>query len=305
MNKILLALSILGAGAAGLSGIRQSTIAVQRRADLSRETWIVQTQIVATIQNDQSQIIAKVSELKQALAQAQPVVENPLWSALQTNRPGHLPPEIREHLLEELGYKWSSPEDFIVVSKDTLRDMWLTSLSAGRRIGKLDDVAGEVLVITPEQRGLVEAAAQRVHADFRDWASSHTVRTEPKGDIVAQYTLENDPAMSVSNNFFRGVLEAVGRDRAELIVAASPGLMNDVCTRAEYRSMIVRRSEAGNQSQLRVELYRGQRLDKYELWQSDSGSAYFPEEFHPLFPNGWADVAKREGFEIPTKPPKQ
>ena len=170
----------------------------------------------------------------------------------------------------------------------------------------LEDIAAEVLVITPEQRGLVEAAAARIHADFRDWALSHTMRTEPKGDIVAQYTLENDPGMSVSNNFFRGVLEAVGRDRAELIVAASPGLMNDASTRAEHRSMIVRRSEAGTESRLRVELYTGQSLDReYELWQSDSGSSSFPEEFHPFFPNGWADVAKREGFEIPTKPPKQ
>jgi hypothetical protein len=25
----------------------------------------------------------------------------------------------------------------------------------------------------------------------------------------------------------------------------------------------------------------------------------FPKAFRPIFPNGWADVAEREGFELP------
>jgi hypothetical protein len=36
-----------------------------------------------------------------------------------------------------------------------------------------------------------------------------------------------------------------------------------------------------------------------------SSKVAYPRNFHFIFPNGWADVAQREGFELPEPPPKK
>ena len=124
MNKILLALTILSASAGGFFIARQSTAQRQQEAKAIREAWLVQTQLVAVAQSDRAELIERVRELKQALRQPQPV-ENGLWSALQTNGAGQVAPELRESVLEELGFNWQSSEEFIVISKQTLREIYM------------------------------------------------------------------------------------------------------------------------------------------------------------------------------------
>jgi hypothetical protein len=297
MNKILLALAILGAGAGGFLTARQSTIQLQHKSNAAREAWLAQTQFVAAARSDRVNLIEQVRELKQALTQPRAGEENALWSALQTNRAGQLSPELREHLLVELGFNWKSSEDFIVVSKETLRELHIRTI----RHGKLTDMAATVLGMTPEERGQIEAAMQRVQTDFKDWVLAHAERSEPKDDVVAHYTLAGDPTMSISNNFVAGILDGLGRERSQLIISTSPDWMNHNGIRGELRTMIVSRYLAGNERRLRVETQNFEgRPDSRDLWQgSKYGLARFPDAFRPIFPNGWADVAKREGFEMP------
>jgi hypothetical protein len=167
MNKILLALIILSAGAGVLRTAHQSTARLQHEAKVTREAWLAQTQWIAVAQSEQAGLTERIRELKQALRQAQAVKENTLWSALQTNRADRLPPELSERLLEELGFNWQSSPDFIVVSKQTLRDLHLRGQMPD---GKLTDLAATVLALTPAERGQVEAAVAGVKTDFRDWA---------------------------------------------------------------------------------------------------------------------------------------
>ena len=128
MNKILLALTILGAGAGGFLTARQSTSQLQREANATREAWVVQTQLLAGAQSDQAGLSEHIRELKHALAQPPAVEENAFWSTLQTNRPGHFTPELRERLLEEFGFNWQSSPDFIVITKDALREIQMQTI---------------------------------------------------------------------------------------------------------------------------------------------------------------------------------
>jgi hypothetical protein len=294
MSKILLSLTLLGAGAGAFLTARQSTSQLQHEANATREAWLAQIQLVATAQRDQAGLIEHVRELKQTLAQPPAVAESALWSALQTNRAGQLAPELRERLLEELGFNWESSEDFIVVSKETVRDIHMAVIGDG----KLTDIAATVRALTPDERGQVEAAMQRVQTDYRDWALAHVERSEPKDDVVAQYTMPGDPAMleSLYINFTNGVLEALGRERAELITASAwsgvRGKPSDKPT-----TMIIKRYLAGNEQRLKVQIQdQWPENSPKDLWQ-----VYFPEVFLPIFPNSWDDVAKREGFELPEK----
>jgi hypothetical protein len=165
MNRILLAIAILGTAAGGYFRARQSTISLHGEANTTREAWLAQTQLVNLAQNEQAGLIEHVHQLKEALAQALPPEENALWPLLRTNRIGHLPPELRERVFEELGFNWPSSADYIVVSKETIRDVMMQSIEGD----KLTAVAVAVLAITPEERDQVEAAMLRVRTAFHEW----------------------------------------------------------------------------------------------------------------------------------------
>src|SRR5262249_55548438 len=104
MIKTLLASAILTAGAGAIITARQSTAQVQREANAVRAHWIAQTQLVAAAQTEQAHLAERARALKQSLRQLPAGEENAVWSAIQTNLPDHLTPELRERLLEELGF---------------------------------------------------------------------------------------------------------------------------------------------------------------------------------------------------------
>ena len=82
MNKILLALAILGAGTAGALTARHSTIRLQRAANATRESWVVTTQALAAAQSERTGLAERIRELKQSLRQAEAAGnQNGLWSA--------------------------------------------------------------------------------------------------------------------------------------------------------------------------------------------------------------------------------
>jgi len=302
MNKILLALILLGAGTGGFLTTRQATTQLQHEANAAREAWLAQTQLVAVAQSDQAGLTEHVRELKQALRQAAAPRENALWSALQTNRSGQLAPELREQVLEELGFNWQFSEEFIVISKEALREYYIRIKPIEN--DKLTDVASTVLALTPGERGQVEAAIQRVRAEFKDWALAHVERTEPKDDVVAQYTLTDDPAMfqSISNNFVAGVFDALGKERAELIrFSAGNWFVSDIGLRGYSAKLVIKRVLVGNEQRLKVQMQGGGADEGYLPlpWNS------FPAALRPIFPNGWADVAQREGFELPPESQKK
>jgi hypothetical protein len=235
------------------------------------------------------------------LAQPPVVGESLVWSALQTNRAGHLTPELRDSLLEELGFNWQSSPDFIVVSKDTVRDVHMAVIEGD---GKLTDIAAIVLALTPGERVQVETAMQRVQAEGKDWASSHIERSEPKDDVVAQYTLPGDPTMSISNNFASGVFEALGRERAELILPSAENWMISSTGIGDTKptTMTIKRYLAGNEQRLKVQIqWHDGATQSQDLWLGPPWGIDFPEVFRSIFPNGWVDLAKREGFELPEK----
>jgi hypothetical protein len=302
MNKILLALTLLSAGGGAFLIARQSMLQLQREADATSATRLAQTQLLAAAQTEQGSLSRRARELKEALAQASPAEENALWSAVQTNLSGHLPPELRERLLEELGLSWKSSEDFIVVSKETIHDVGMRTIQDG----KLTGIASTVLALTPGERSQVEAVMQRGQTDFNDWARTHTERSEPTGDVVAEYTLHNDGTyLSVSNRFAAGLHEAVGRERAELILRmADDYLFATGIHKGDTTIMIVKRHLVGNEQRLKVEVFDTPGTPQQWPWatpQEVSRSSWFPSPFRPIFPNGWADVAKREGFELAEK----
>ncbi len=300
MIKILLAMTFLSAGAGGILTIRQSTTRLQHEANAAREAWLTQTQLVAAAQREKDGLKERLGELKQTLAQTPTPAGSALWSALQTNRADRLPPELRERLMEELGFNWKASADFVVVSKETIRQLHMHIINQWK--GELTETAVTVFALTPGEREQVETAIERVKTDFKDWVATHVQRHEPKDDVLAYYILPDDPALSISNNFATGLFEAVGRERAELVLRDEQKWMNELGlgrSPTTYTAVIrVKRETVGNEQRLKAETQNnlGTRSDYLP-------GAQFPKAFLSIFPNGWADVAQREGFELPSAPP--
>ena len=302
MNKILLALTLLGTGGGAFLAVRQSTTALRCEANASREAWLLQTQLVAIAQTNQAALIERVRQLKEALAQVPTAKENPLWVALQTNHVGHLPPELRERLFEELGLSWKSSEQFILVSKETIHEIWTKTIEDG----KPTEIASTVLGLTPRERDQVAAAIQRVQTDFNDWVRSHTERSGPKREVVAEYTLHKDDTyLSISNRFAAGLHEAVGMERAELILDSAVAFpFTAGIHQGDTMIMTLKRHLVGHEQRLQVQVMDTGPAPQRWPWvgeQDVSQGSWFPPPFRPIFPNGWPDVAKREGFDLPAK----
>ena len=71
-------------------------------------------------------------------------------------------------------------------------------------------------------------------------------------------------------------------------------------------TLIVRRVRAGNEERLTVQWQElNGEQHSGDLWRADSRRlASFPTAFRALFPNGWVDVAEREGFALPAESQK-
>ena len=63
MNKILLALTILGVGAGGFLTARNLTTQLAHQANANHESWLVQTQQLAAFQREQADLAVRLRRL--------------------------------------------------------------------------------------------------------------------------------------------------------------------------------------------------------------------------------------------------
>ena len=99
------------------------------------------------------------------------------------------------------------------------------------------------------------------------------------------------------------IFSAIGKERTELMQMGSSnapiGSIQHWMSRLtkwgadKPVTMILRRVSEGNKEVLKFQ----QSERDGERWNPN----WFPTVFRPLFPNGWAEVAEREGFELPKK----
>ena len=296
MKKILLALTILSAGAGAFHLGHLSTGHLQEEDGTLRQAWMDETQRLATAQSEQAGLAERVGELTRTLAATKSAPENKLWSALQTNRADRLPEDLQERLREEFSFSWQSFKDYILVSKPTVRNLRIRVLQPD---GKLNDVAATTLVITPEERAGLEAAIEQTKTDFKDWVLAQVKRAEPAGDVVASYSLPGDTntMRSIRTNFFTAAAQAVGQQRADLIRDTAATWMQEMGVSGRSTKLTIRREMVGDGQRLKVELReKGQDRSFY----LPARGSDFPKALLTLFPNRWASLAEREGFELPT-----
>ena len=292
MRNGFLALTIVALASGVFAALRHD--AGQRRlaAAAAREACMTQVQALAQARDQLAGLQERLQNLKGELI-ASPLKPAARSSASLAALVGatRLSGEQSERMLAELGFNWHSTGEYVVVSKDILRALRLEAV----RDFKLNDAACQLLAITPEEREHIDATTRAMRADCNAWVSDHARREEPHGLILAQYTLPEDPQFfqTLSNRFANSLHATLGRERAGLLLEYATEWMFALGVYGHGRDSVT--------------VQRCERWPFFELNQSCDGSGCsggaspFPAVFLPLFPNGWPDLARREGFELPAE----
>ena len=178
MKRLLVAFGILVAGAGLVGALHVTTFQLERQAAEKRQALVEETQVLAQAKIQLTSVTEQVRELERKLELEQAAAGS---RTDDTNAivPGsaHLSAAQSERLLAEMGFNWGNSNDYLIVSKDTLRAISLDAM----RGSKLKNTVCQVLAITPEERAGIEAATQGLMENYKAWAEAHVQREEPSG----------------------------------------------------------------------------------------------------------------------------
>lgn len=315
MKRVLLAILILATGTTVFCAFHSANTGLRKELAAQQAAWQTQTQQLAQLHFEKQQVVERVNETKRMLA-AQPSLpahQQLAEKILAGDSLQNLSAAEREQLLAALDFSWNTTGDYLIVSKKSLEGISLD----GMKGLKLTAAARAVLAITPAEAATIETMTRQLGDERSIWATDHVQRTEPNGNILAHYSLPMDEEFSrrQQQTFTNAVLGALGEQRAQWLQQFSYGWMQDVglltgpimsgipaellanmpATEKKPTTLKVERYESGNNTSLNYTLEQagGSMSTGVDPWQP------FPEAFRPLFPGGWADLAEREGFELP------
>jgi hypothetical protein len=295
MKRLLLAFTIVATGVILFSALRNSAVRSSTGLSLSRGALVAEREMLVQAQKRHAELTARVHELKHEVGiQPHAEMEMRLANLIATNGTAHLTPEMRERLLAELGFNWNSTADFVVINKDSLPKLSMGAVRGNR----LTDTVCGVLAIKPEERAGIESVMAGLTDELKTWVPSHAQRTEPQGDVVAEYTLPLDEefSQSRSNAFAAAVIGELGTERGRLMLDYAASWMFDSQMRGAGSTTLTVRRPADGPERLSFQVntpnggYNGALVNPFQQ---------FPEVFRNIFPGGWTDVAQREGFELP------
>ncbi len=292
MSKLLLAVLILSAGAIGATvAHRQSDQAQSKRASIeaARDGATNELTGLTTTLNS---LRAEVAEKRSRLAQLSP---NSRLDAdlLQLIETGTGNAAAWSRLRDQLGIGWDNSADYVLVSKRVLKDLNYQRILSGRRA---TDTACSVLGISAAEQSGIRTALE--HACTAEW--SQVQRTEPSGDVVAQYTIrppDGTLELGISNAFSAEITSVLGSERAALFARdAWRELRRDLAPAGPDPAILtVRRSGSDGEPTLVYDLREGGSTQTREVQYAHYPSGWFLT----LFPKGWQSLAEREGFELP------
>jgi len=296
MNKIMLVLLAVCAGAFGFGGLHEAAIQTQMANDARIGEWQAGTNRLAKTKETAAALRREVMEKKNRLygAMRYPNISPELLKLLEGDASkGH--GAAWAELRQQLGIGWNSSPDYVLVGKQVLKQLDYKKFYSAATV---TDTACNLLALSPEEQSALESALKRT----REQAQMQIERTEPRGDIVAQYTISApDPVsnQNLSNYFAVEIAGAVGAERASLLLpGAWPEIRGEL--EANYdqaETMTIRQTMVNGEPDLVCEMQRGNNVST-----SPVRYAHYPSSwFLATFPGGWQDLARREGFELPPR----
>jgi hypothetical protein len=319
MKRALLAIIILAAGTTVYCALRSATAGARQELAVQRAAWQTQTQQLARLYLEKQQVTERITVNKQLFAALPPLpaLQQLEQKVLAGDSLTNLSAAESEQLLAELGFNWNTTGDYLIISKKSLDGISYN----GMKGAKLSTAARETLAISPAEQSVIETMTGQLNKERTAWAKDHVQRTEPSGDVLAQYSLPVDEAFSRNQYevYTNGIFSALGEQRAQWLEDQSQDWMQaaglysgpnlskvpkeilDTLPVDAYQpqptTMKLERYKSGDDWHLNVTLQQGggTMTTSVNPWQP------FPEAFRAIFPGGWKDLAATEGFELPAE----
>jgi len=219
MNKFLLLFGFACAGAFGFSVFHRQALRAHSVALVTAQQSLVikgeLEQATARLVGLRTEVQGKKSRLADALPQSG---LSPELVRLLEGKQLRVPASALAELRQQLGLGWDSSPDYVLVNKCVLNRLDYSRLDSGKRPS---NTVCQMLALSPTEKSALTAAQQRARDD---WQAPAVERSEPHGDIVAQYAVRApvaDAEQSLSNRLAADIVGAVGTERAKLLLPAA------------------------------------------------------------------------------------
>jgi hypothetical protein len=258
-------------------------------ASTTHEQWQVASNGLAATRAAMLAAQAEVLDKRNRLLQARrhPALSPDLLLLLQKDSfTGHS--AAWAELRQQLGLGWETSPDYVLVRKQVVKQLNSPRLFSSSRF---TDVTCGLLALSSTEQSAIEA----ILAGFIKEPSLVVQRAEPRGDVVAQYTMPAvDPSyeQSLSNRFAAEITSVVGSDRADFLFPRAWWELD--LARPEAVTMTIRKTLVDGQPDLFYET-----SDTGGIQPVRYGSYPGFSWFLTLFPEGWKSLAEQEGFELP------
>jgi hypothetical protein len=296
MNKFLLASLAVLLAATGVSALRRDTRLIRSGTLKEEDQWQAGTNALAdseaAIETLRGEVRDKKNRLKESMSH--PQMSPDLLRLLEGETRRNL--AAWAELRRQLGIGWDASPDYVLVNKAALKDLQYEELRYQRRPSEL---TSDLLGLSPAEQSSLAAAIQRV----REGPWGEVQRSEPSGDIVAQYTVQPpDPEaeLSVSNHFVADIAAAVGQERADLFLPDAWRELSANMAPRQTQTITIRRSVTDGEPDLVCEIREGGKVSVSPVRYATI-PMYPAGWFINMFPGLWQDMAKRENFELPAK----
>jgi hypothetical protein len=213
-------------------------------------------------------------------------------------------------LLAEMGFDWNSTGDYLIISKKSLDAITFSAMNGS----KLASAAIGTLALTDDEKSAINTVSTQLMDTQLAWDQQHLQRTEPSGDILAQYTLPVDADFSQNQyaTFTNAVFSTLGEQRGEWLMKQAdqwlynngmgPGpdlsslptdFMPQLAEAEAPKPTVMTLKADGDAIDLNVQEGGGTSSSTISPWQN------VPPPFNTLFPGGWKQIAQEEGFQLP------
>jgi hypothetical protein len=277
-------------GSIGFGALHRATNQVRTTASNRHEQWQAASNGLAATRAAMLTAQAEVLDKRNRLLQAgrHPTLSSELLLLLEKDGfTGHS--AAWAELRQQLGIGWDTSPDFVLVRKQVLKQLDCPPLFCASRAS---DFTCGLLGLSPAEQSTIEA----VLGGIRKERSLAVQRAEPRGDVVAQYTMPAvDPSseQTLSNRFAAEITSVVGPERADFLAPEAWRQLSFDLAPPVANTMIIRKTLVDGEPDLICEMSDGGYLMLVRYGRYPSGW------FLTLFPDGWKTLAGQEGFELP------
>ncbi|MEI7935122.1 MAG: hypothetical protein WCK27_00400 [Verrucomicrobiota bacterium] len=290
MTKPIFLFLSLCVGSIGFSALHRTTNQIRTAATIRHEQWQAASNGLAATRAAMLAAQAEVLDKRNRLLQARrhPALSPELLLLLEKDGfTGHS--AAWAELRQQLGIGWDTSPDYVLVRKQVLKQLNHPRLFGDN--SRASDVTSGLLGLSPAEQSALEAVLGRIRRE----RSLAVQRAEPRGDVVAHYTMPAvDPSseQTLSNRFAAEIISVLSPERSDFLLPDAWWELKADVAPPVANTMTIRKTLANGQPDLICEMSDG-------FVASVRYGRYPSGWFLTLFPD-WKALAEQEGFELPS-----